>query len=177
LKVLITGGAGFIGSHTAQALRARNHAVTILDNFSEQVHTDDRSKSSTWNAIRDIVELVEGDVRDCDLLDALVPGFEVVLHLAAETGTGQSMYDVARYCDVNILGTANLLWLHHALFMEKDATFALVTVQSFRVRAVLKIWSDSTSSRSARSVAGQLRPFQLMSLRCPSLPQSMLSLN
>jgi dTDP-L-rhamnose 4-epimerase len=109
LKVLITGGAGFIGSYTARALLARGHDVTVFDNFSEQVHTCDRAASFTWRSIERDVQLVEGDVRDRQLLADVAPEFDSILHLAAETGTGQSMYDIAHYCDVNVGGTANLL--------------------------------------------------------------------
>jgi dTDP-L-rhamnose 4-epimerase len=109
MKVLITGGAGFIGSYTARALLARGHDVTVLDNFSEQVHTRDRGASFTWSTIKDAVSLVEADVRDRRTLEEVAPGFDAILHLAAETGTGQSMYAVAHYCDVNVGGTANLM--------------------------------------------------------------------
>jgi dTDP-L-rhamnose 4-epimerase len=109
LDILITGGAGFIGSATARALLRRGHAVTVLDSFSVQVHGADRGNSFTWQSIRDDVALIEGDVRNLALLERCVPRFDAVLHLAAETGTGQSMYDVARYCDVNVNGTAALL--------------------------------------------------------------------
>jgi dTDP-L-rhamnose 4-epimerase len=109
VDVLITGGAGFIGSATARALVSRGHQVTVLDNFSRQIHTEDREKSFTWQSIRSMVNLVEGDVRDVGLLRSWVPRFDAVLHLAAETGTGQSMYEVAHYCDVNLMGTAQLL--------------------------------------------------------------------
>lgn len=109
MNILITGGAGFIGSASALALLRRGHAVSVLDSFSPQVHGADRNNSLTWQAIRADVELIEGDVRDLALLERCVPQFDAVLHLAAETGTGQSMYDVARYCDVNVNGTAALL--------------------------------------------------------------------
>ena len=109
MDILITGGAGFIGSASALALARRGHAVTVLDSFSEQVHGADRGNSFTWQSIRDRVALIEGDVRNLALLEQHMPRFDAVLHLAAETGTGQSMYDVARYCDVNVNGTAALL--------------------------------------------------------------------
>ncbi len=109
MKVLITGGAGFIGSRTAAALVARGHAVTVLDNFLPQVHGDTPDASPTWQSIRDHVETVHGDVRDGALLARLVPKHDAIVHLAAETGTGQSMYEIARYCDVNVQGTAALL--------------------------------------------------------------------
>jgi dTDP-L-rhamnose 4-epimerase len=109
MKVLITGGAGFIGSHTARRLLERGHAVTVLDNFLPQVHGPDRDASPTWRAIREDVALEAGDVRDTTLLSRVVPEHDAVLHLAAETGTGQSMYAVTRYTDVNLMGTAALL--------------------------------------------------------------------
>jgi dTDP-L-rhamnose 4-epimerase len=109
MKVLITGGAGFIGSRTAVALVDRGHSVTIIDSFSPQVHGDIPDLSPTWGAIRDRVETVHGDVRDADVMANLVPKHDAIVHLAAETGTGQSMYEIARYCDVNLQGTATLL--------------------------------------------------------------------
>lgn len=109
MKVLITGGAGFIGSATAKELLRRDHEIAILDNFHEQVHTSDRSASSTWQSIKAEVELIEGDVRDAAVLALHVGRFEAILHLAAETGTGQSMYEISRYADVNVGGTAKLL--------------------------------------------------------------------
>jgi len=98
--VLITGGAGFIGSALAAALRARGDSVRVLDNFSEQIHHDAR---------RDDVETIVGSVLDAEALERALAGVDVVVHLAAETGTGQSMYEVARYADVNVGGTARLL--------------------------------------------------------------------
>lgn len=109
MNVLITGGAGFIGSRTAAQLVDKGHTVTLLDSLSEQIHGSDPERSPTLMSIRDRVELVVGDVRDRDLVMRLVPDFEAVIHLAAETGTGQSMYDIVRYNDVNVMGTANLL--------------------------------------------------------------------
>ena len=127
MKVLITGGAGFIGSYTARALLARGHHVTVLDNFSEQIHSADRSASYTWMSIKDQVELVEGDVRDKSLVSRVLPAFDAVLHLAAETGTGQSMYDVARYCEVNVGGTAEIL---EALVRRRGAVRRVVVASS-----------------------------------------------
>ncbi len=98
--VLITGGAGFIGSALAAALRARGDAVRVLDNFSEQIHAD---------AGREDAETIAGSVLDTETLERALAGVDVVVHFAAETGTGQSMYEVARYADVNVGGTARLL--------------------------------------------------------------------
>ena len=105
LKVLITGGAGFIGTHLTRRLLSERVEVTILDNFSPQVH------GNTQGLPADIdghVRLIHGDVRDRSAVERSVAGQDVVVNLAAETGTGQSMYEVERYEQVNIGGTALL---------------------------------------------------------------------
>jgi len=104
--VLITGGAGFIGSHLADALLRRGHRVRILDSLDPQVHGEERLRPDYLN---DDAELLEGDVRDADAVRNALAGADVVFHLAACVGVGQSMYDVARYTDVNNRGTAVLL--------------------------------------------------------------------
>ena len=109
MKVLITGGAGFIGSATAEALSAAGHTVTVLDTFSEQIHGDAEQARATEERVARSAEVVRGDVRDRSVLDELVPRSDVVVHLAAETGTGQSMYDITHHTDVNVGGTAALL--------------------------------------------------------------------
>jgi dTDP-L-rhamnose 4-epimerase len=108
-KVLITGGGGFLGTSLARELLSRGCEVTILDNFNAQVHerqklVDDLTKS---------VRLIRGDVRDPAAWQSSLPGQTCVVHLAAETGTGQSMYCAAQYAQVNIGGTA-LLYDHLA---------------------------------------------------------------
>jgi len=105
-RVLITGGAGFIGTHLARRLVRGGCQVTILDNFSPQVHGNRRSLPTDLNAH---VRLIIGDVRDRDAFRQTLDGQDVVVHLAAETGTGQSMYEVERYESVNIRGTALLM--------------------------------------------------------------------
>lgn len=110
MNILITGGAGFIGSSLAIALTAKSHTVTVLDNLSEQIHGINAVVTSElYKKIKDKVRFVKGDVRnEADWLKVL-PGQDVVVHLAAETGTGQSMYQIRHYTDVNINGTAILL--------------------------------------------------------------------
>jgi dTDP-L-rhamnose 4-epimerase len=103
--VLITGGAGFIGQRLALALLARNSKVRILDTFNPQIHTID-SLPANLNCK---VELIKADVRDSDALRNALQGIDCVVHLAAETGTGQSMYEIDRYFSVNVQGTARLL--------------------------------------------------------------------
>jgi dTDP-L-rhamnose 4-epimerase len=103
MNILVTGGAGFIGSHVVRRLLREGCDVAVLDNFSAQVHGGEQELAK--DLARD-VELLRGDVRDRDLVSRALANRDVVLHLAAETGTGQSMYEIAKYQDVNIGGTA-----------------------------------------------------------------------
>jgi len=106
LKILITGGAGFIGTRLCKALVDRGHSLTVLDNLSAQIHG---VAAVIPLPLWDRVAFVQGDVRNRhDWLRAL-EGQEVIVHLAAETGTGQSMYEIERYVDVNVRGTAIML--------------------------------------------------------------------
>jgi len=105
MNVLITGGAGFIGSRLARRLVAEQCNVTVLDNFSPQIHGTVRQLPGD---LKDTVRLIVGDVRDEAVLSDALAHQDVVVHLAAETGTGQSMYEVVRYEDVNVHGTALL---------------------------------------------------------------------
>ena len=105
-KILITGGLGFIGGSLAKKLRDQNNDITILDNLSPQVHSDDAIVGELTNLGCNVVI---GDVQDKTLLKSLMTDINVVYHLAAETGTGQSMYELARYRNTNIVGTECLL--------------------------------------------------------------------
>ena len=107
--ILITGGAGFIGSNLSLKLIEKGYKVRVLDNLSTQIHGEDASLSPLYLSIKDKVEFVEGDVRNLDDWKRALEGQDAVIHLAAETGTGQSMYEVERYVNVNIRGTAILL--------------------------------------------------------------------
>lgn len=109
-NILITGGAGFIGSNLALKLIAKGHNVTILDNLSPQIHGDDPKNSSPlFMSIKDKVRFFEGTVTSKQDWIKALEGQNVVVHYAAETGTGQSMYEIQKYVDVNINGTAILL--------------------------------------------------------------------
>jgi dTDP-L-rhamnose 4-epimerase len=108
-KILITGGAGFIGSSLALTLVARGHEVVVLDKLVPQIHGVDAEASSLYRLIKSKTMFVRGDVTCRDDLLKVLPGIETVVHLAAETGTGQSMYAIQHYADVNIGGTALLL--------------------------------------------------------------------
>ena len=104
--VLVTGGAGFIGSHLADELLARGHRVRALDSLTPQVHGDAAGRPEYLAAD---VELVVGDVRDPDAVRRALAGADAVVHLAARVGVGQSMYEIAEYTSANDLGTAVLL--------------------------------------------------------------------
>lgn len=103
-KILITGGAGFVGSHTADALVGQGHQVRIYDNLREQVHPAGMPAYLSTE-----VEFMQADMRDLQKLSDAVRGVDVVYHLASAVGVGQSMYRIAEYTAVNTLGTANLL--------------------------------------------------------------------
>jgi len=103
-RVLVTGGAGFIGCHVARALLQRGYEVRVLDSLIDQVHTRGAVRSATMNH----VELIRADVRDLDRVSAALDGVDSVIHLAAEVGVGQSMYAIDRYVSVNDHGTAVL---------------------------------------------------------------------
>jgi dTDP-L-rhamnose 4-epimerase len=108
-RILITGGAGFIGSRLALQLLARGQQVTVLDNLSTQVHTRAPEESPLYRAIAGKLRFIRGDVTDRAILLGALHEQEAVVHFAAETGTGQSMYQIERYCRVNVGGTALLL--------------------------------------------------------------------
>src|SRR5215213_7455255 len=106
MHILITGGAGFIGSHLADELLRHGHRVRALDNLSEQVHGPDAVRPAYLNAD---VELIQGDTRDAAAVRRALQGVDAVYHFAAAVGVGQSMYEVAEYTSINNLGTAVLL--------------------------------------------------------------------
>src|SRR5215204_3722135 len=105
MLILITGGAGFIGSHLADDLIARGHRVRALDNLSPQVHGD--TERPTY--LHRDVELQRGDVRDREAVRRALNGVDAVFHLAAAVGVGQSMYEIEHYTSTNNVGTAVLL--------------------------------------------------------------------
>ena len=103
-RVLITGGAGFVGSYLVDALLKRGHSVRVYDSLTEQVHP-----RGIPDYLAQDIELVRGDMRETEKLRDAVRGVDVIYHLAAAVGVGQSMYEIAHYMGVNTQGTANLL--------------------------------------------------------------------
>src|SRR5512135_2901894 len=124
-RILITGGAGFVGSHLADALLRQGHKVRIFDNLTPQVHP------GGWpEYLPKDVELVRGDMRDPDLVARAVVGTDVIFHFAAAVGVGQSMYEISHYIGSNTQGTANLL---QALLDTKLKIEKLVVASSMSI--------------------------------------------
>jgi dTDP-L-rhamnose 4-epimerase len=103
-QILITGGAGFVGSHLADGLLKEGHHVRVLDNLTPQVHGNVRP-----DYLSDDVELLIGDIHDPPILSSALRGIDVIYHFAAAVGVGQSMYEISHYMSVNTQGTADLL--------------------------------------------------------------------
>jgi len=121
-NILVTGGAGFIGSFLTDQLIEKGYKVRILDNLEEQVHNGKKPKYLNKKA-----EFVKGDVRNRKTLEKAIQGIDAVYHLAAAVGVAQSNYEVKKYTDVNVGGTANLLDI---LINEKHKVKKLITISS-----------------------------------------------
>ncbi|MCX7918370.1 MAG: NAD-dependent epimerase/dehydratase family protein [bacterium] len=160
-RILVTGGAGFIGSHLVDALVARGYTVRIFDNLDPQVHGSERKPPAYLNPA---AELVVGDVRDRVALQKAVEGVSVIFHEAAAVGVGQSMYEIRRYVEVNSLGAANLLDI---LANERH------TVEKLIVASSMSIYGEGKySCRCCGLVYPKLRPEEQLArqeweMRCP----------
>lgn len=109
-NILITGGAGFIGTNLARKLKSKGYNVTIFDNLSKQIHGDNpKVTSPLFQSIFNEMQFVEGSVTQRADWEKVLYNQDAIIHLAAETGTGQSMYEIDKYVDVNIKGTALML--------------------------------------------------------------------
>ena len=154
--VLITGGAGFIGSHLADALLQRGDRVRVLDNLDPQVHGDERRRPDYLDPE---VELITGDVRDAAAVGKALEGVDAVVHLAACVGVGQSMYEVARYTDVNNRGTAVLL---EALIQRSAAK----PIEKLVVASSMSLYGEGLYRAADGSiVAGTERPLERLKER------------
>jgi dTDP-L-rhamnose 4-epimerase len=151
-NVLVTGGAGFVGTHLVDALLQRGCRVRVFDNLDPQVHGSDQRPPS-WLAPE--AELVVGDMRDADAVARAVRGMDVVYHLAAAVGVGQSMYQIAPYTATNTLGTANLL---QVLVDREIVLDRLVVASSMSIYGEGRyVRPDGTPARGVRRTAEQLR--------------------
>src|SRR3712207_2520166 len=162
-RVLITGGAGFIGSHLADALAMAGHTVVLFDNLEPQVHGDVPADRPDY--LNPEHELVRGDIRDLDALAPLLRKADVVFHLAAMVGVGQSMYQVRRYTEVNTIGAANLL----QILVDDPGT-----VRKLIVASSMSIYGEGAySCPNCGNVAPRLRTDEQLAahaweLRCPN---------
>lgn len=143
--ILITGGAGFIGSNVALKLIEKGYKVRVLDNLSPQIHGEDPDKTSPlYQSIKDKVEFIKGSVTSREDWLTALKDIDVVLHLAAETGTGQSMYEIEKYVNVNIGGTALLLDIltnERGLKVER-----VVAAESRAIYGEGRYWSSDLNS-------------------------------
>lgn len=126
MNILITGGAGFIGLRLAMRAIADGHEVTILDNLNPQVHGPN---SAFPGPLLQSANCVKADICDADALHAAMMNVEIVVHLAAETGTAQSMYEIERYAHANVQGTAALF---HVIVNHRPKNLRKIVVASSR---------------------------------------------
>jgi dTDP-L-rhamnose 4-epimerase len=152
-RILITGGAGFIGSHLADELLHSGHVVKVFDLLCSQVHGAEKQSPEYLNPD---VELVLGDVRDRDAVDRALQGIDAVYHFAAAVGVGQSMYEVEHYASINDIGTAVLL---EALIKRP--------VERLIVASSMSVYGEGLyrSRRGAIHCAVERSPTQLRSAR------------
>jgi dTDP-L-rhamnose 4-epimerase len=148
MDVLITGGAGFIGSHLADRLLAEGHRVRALDSLDPQVHSDGARPSY----LADDVELALGDVRDHEAVRDAVADVDAVVHLAAAVGVGQSMYEIERYTSINTIGAAVVL---EEVLERRDAIRKLVVASSMSIYGEGQYRNPKTGERW---IAPGLRP-------------------
>ncbi len=106
MTILIIGGGGFIGSATAATFAERGHEVTVADIFDPQIHGADYATTPGFQRLESVAKVCVADVRDREAMDRHMADAEAVYFFAAGTGTGQSMYQIHRYCDVNVMGAA-----------------------------------------------------------------------
>ncbi len=160
-RILITGGAGFIGSHLADQLLEAGYVVRALDNLDPQVHGEERERPEYLDPE---VELVVGDVRDREAVDRALDGCSMLVHFAAAVGVGQSMYEISHYTSVNSLGAAVVL---ESAADKKDKLRKMLVASS------MSIYGEGLySCPSCGQVAPRLRPAEQLEryeweVKCP----------
>ena len=155
-KILIIGGAGFIGSNITAKLFEKGYAVTIFDSFSPQIHGD-KKNSQLYKSVKDIAKIITGDV--CNKKDwcNIIKGHDAVIYLAAETGTAQSMYEITKYNQTNILGLSNF---YENLITSKHSLKKIIIASSRSIYGEGKYYSEKygfvyPSSRNERDLLNQ----------------------
>ncbi len=148
MRVLITGGAGFIGSHLADRLLAGGHSVRALDNLDQQVHPEGERPEY----LDPEVELRVGDVRDHEAVGRALDGIDTVVHFAAAVGVGQSMYEIERYTSINAIGAAVLL---EEALERREGIRRLLVASSMSIYGEGQYGNPSTGERG---LAPWLRP-------------------
>ncbi len=170
-RVLVTGGAGFIGSHLVDKLIELGHKVVVFDSLEPQVHGDDQEMPKYLNKE---CEFVKGDMRNRDEWKKVLHGGEIIFHQASVVGIGQSMYEVGRYSEVNVLGTANLL----DILANEDHQIEKVIVASS-----MSVYGEGKySCGNCGAVYPKLRPLSQLKkgeweMRCPVCNEKVHSLH
>jgi dTDP-L-rhamnose 4-epimerase len=161
-KIIVIGGAGFMGSHTTDLLVENGYHVTILDNFEPQVHGIERELPDhiSKNAI-----LTYGDVLDRELLKKTIREVDAIIHLAAIVGVGQSMYQIERYMDVNTKGTANLL---DVLVNSENSVKKLVVASSMSIYGEGKYYCKNAPPASTQDYAARNNLKKTWNHVCPT---------
>lgn len=152
MKILVTGGAGFIGSHLVDRLVSEGHKVTVYDNFDEQVHCEKKPSYLNPDA-----EYIIGDIRDRYGLKRAMKKIEVIFHEAAAVGVGQSMYQIEKYTDVNMRGTATLL---DVLVNEPNSIKKLIVASSMSIYG-----EGGYFCKKCKRIEPRLRPLQQLRKR------------
>ena len=155
-QILIIGGAGFIGSNITAKLFKNGYTVTIFDSFSPQIHGD-KKNSQLYKSVKDIAKVITGDV--CNKKDWLniIKGHDAVIYLAAETGTAQSMYEITKYNQTNILGLSNF---YENLITSKHSLKKIIIASSRSIYGEGKYYSEKygfvyPSSRNKKDLLNQ----------------------
>jgi dTDP-L-rhamnose 4-epimerase len=158
-RILITGGAGFVGSHIADALLAKGHEVVVFDNLTPQVHGP-----GLPGYLSPEVEFIEGDMRDLEAVRRAIQGVDVIFHMAAAVGVGQSMYEISNYIAANTLGTAHLL---QALLDTKIRINKLIVASSMSIYGEGKYLCVNCGEMAPRPRTNQQLKQKSWETRCP----------